>query len=125
MVQHDVVAGEDFGEVPLLVVHHDVGAEAAHQLRVLAAGGGGHRGAEVWASWITVDPRPPEPAWTRTFWPGFRWARSTRPARQPVTPAARRRLVQGERVWLGVRGRPGRWRDVLGEGPDPQVAGAA
>lgn len=30
------------------------------------------------ASWMTVDPRPPEPAWTRTFWPGCEWARSTR-----------------------------------------------
>jgi hypothetical protein len=30
------------------------------------------------ASWMTVDPKPPEPAWTRTFWPGLTWARSTR-----------------------------------------------
>jgi hypothetical protein len=27
---------------------------------------------------MAVDPRPPEPAWTRTFWPGFTWPRSTR-----------------------------------------------
>ena len=46
-VQHDVVAGEDLGEVLLGVVHDDVGAEAAHQLGVLAAGGRRHRGAEV------------------------------------------------------------------------------
>src|SRR5215217_1249314 len=46
-VQHDVVAGEDLGEVLLPVVHDDVGAEAAQQLRVLAAGGRRHRGADV------------------------------------------------------------------------------
>ena len=46
-VQHDVVAGEDLGEVLLRVVHDDVGAEAAHQLRVLSARGRRDRGAEV------------------------------------------------------------------------------
>src|SRR4051812_28459058 len=46
-VQHDVVAGEDLGEVLLPVVHDDVRAEASHQLRVLAARGRGQRGAEV------------------------------------------------------------------------------
>src|SRR5215212_8277866 len=30
------------------------------------------------ATWMAVDPRPPEPAWTRTFWPDFTRARSTR-----------------------------------------------
>src|SRR3954447_3695925 len=30
------------------------------------------------ASWMTVEPRPPAPAWTRTFWPGLTRAGSTR-----------------------------------------------
>ncbi|MNV65982.1 hypothetical protein D3C71_1587070 [compost metagenome] len=29
------------------------------------------------ASWIATVPTPPEPAWMKTFWPGFRRAVST------------------------------------------------
>src|SRR5215207_4745933 len=46
-VQHDVIAGEDLGEVLFGVVHNDVGAEAAHQFRVLAPRGRRDCGAEV------------------------------------------------------------------------------
>ena len=73
---------------------------------------------------MTVDPRPPEPAWTRTFWPGLHLrAVDEGLPRGQRHQRHRGRLVQGERGWLGgdvvlVD------RDVLREGPDPQVARA-
>src|SRR5215212_2761929 len=74
------------------------------------------------ASWMAVDPRPPEPAWMRTFWPSFRGAVDQGLPSSQCHQRHRRRLVQGERVRLG-RDVVLVDRNVFGEGPDPQVAG--
>src|SRR5215212_3967254 len=75
------------------------------------------------ASWMAVDPRPPEPAWMRTFWPSFRGAVDQGLPSSQCHQRHRRRLVQGERVRFG-RDVVLVDRDVFREGPDPQVAGA-
>src|SRR4051794_26023605 len=84
---------------------------------------------------MTVDPRPPEPAWTRTFWPGVTWARSTRACQAArdtsgIAAASRRVSEAGLSATSSCRSRArarrgrGARTHVLREGADPQVVGA-
>ncbi|KAF0649350.1 hypothetical protein K701_13435 [Streptomyces fradiae ATCC 10745 = DSM 40063] len=64
------------------------------------------------ASWTAMEPRPPAPAWMKTFWPGCTWARSIR-ACQAVSATRGREAAS---VMVSVadwgRGRPGGRRGV-------------
>ena len=76
-IQDHVVVAQDLFEVVALVVDDHVGAEVLDPSGVGRARRRRDVCAEVPGELDRDLPTPPDPAWTRTFWPGCRSARST------------------------------------------------
>ena len=112
----------DLLEVLGSVVDDDVGTEARTHSRLLVPVVVVTVAPRCLASWIAYAPTPPEPAWTSTFRPGCRFARSTsacqavRATRGTEAASAMERFAGLDREIVLVHG------DALGEGADAAVA---
>src|ERR1700722_1251191 len=123
-VQHEVVAGEDLGEVLFGVVDDNVGSEVADEWLGVAGSGGRHMRPEVLGELDHSGPQPTGAGVDQNLLPGLDLS-----LLDQDLPGGQSDQRDGGGLMQSKRGRLECDvvlvdRDVLGEGPDAQVAGA-